>query len=67
MELGEKLLKVRQRTLGNEDPRTLNAMKNIAISCNYLGRNQEAIVLDKRVVESEPNDLGMSIQPLLGC
>ena len=31
MELGEKLLEVRQRTIGNEDPRTLKAMKNLAI------------------------------------
>ena len=58
MELGEKLLEVRQRTLDNEDSRSLKAKKNLAISCNYLGCNQEAIVLDKRVVEASQRTLG---------
>jgi hypothetical protein len=40
MELGEKVLEARQRTLGNEHPDTLRAMTNLEVY-NKLEHRQE--------------------------
>ena len=39
MELEEKTLEARQRTLGSEHPNTLRTMSNLAFSYNDLGRH----------------------------
>ena len=58
MELGEKVLKARQRTLGSEHPDTLYAMNNLAISYSDLGRKQEAMELVETVLKARQRTLG---------
>jgi tetratricopeptide (TPR) repeat protein len=57
-ELFEKVLKARQRTLGNEHPDTLLAMNNLAISYSKVGRRQEAMELREKVLKASQRTLG---------
>lgn len=58
IELGEKVLESRQKTLGSEQPDTLSSMSKLAIYYNKLGRRQEAIVLTKKILEASQRTLG---------
>ncbi|MCJ1349722.1 hypothetical protein MMC31_007963, partial [Peltigera leucophlebia] len=58
MDLGEKVLEARQRTLGSEHPDTLGSMNNLAISYSYLGRTQEAMDLGEKVLKASQRMLG---------
>ena len=52
------MLEVRWRTLGGEDPSTLRAMSRLACSYRDLGRRQEAMELNEKVLESSQRSLG---------
>jgi tetratricopeptide repeat protein len=58
MELREKILAARQRTLGSEDPNTLDAMYYLALSYRDLGRYQEAMNLLEKTFEASQKILG---------
>jgi tetratricopeptide (TPR) repeat protein len=58
MELREKTLAARQRTLGSEDPNTLDAMYYLALSYHDLGRYQEAMDLLEKTFEVSQKTLG---------
>ena len=58
MELGEKVLKARQRTQGSEHPDTLRTMNNLANNYSDLGRKQEAMKLRQTTLEARQWTLG---------
>ncbi|KAN0071003.1 TPR-like protein [Elaphomyces granulatus] len=58
MELREKILAARQRTLGSECPNTLDAMFHLAFSYCDLGRYQEAMDLLEKTFEASQKTLG---------
>jgi tetratricopeptide (TPR) repeat protein len=58
MELREKILAARQRTLGSEDPNTLDAMYYLSLSYLDLGRYQEAMELLEKTFEASQRTLG---------
>jgi tetratricopeptide (TPR) repeat protein len=58
LELKEKVLEARQRTLGSKHPDTLAAMQGLANSYDNLGRWQEAIELFEKVLEASQRTLG---------
>ncbi|KAN0067442.1 hypothetical protein V8E54_014532 [Elaphomyces granulatus] len=58
MELREKILEARQRTLGSEHPDTLHAMGGLAASYSDLGRHQEAMNLQEKTLEARQRTLG---------
>ena len=58
MELEEKVLEARKRTLGDEHPDTLISMGNLALSYSDLGRRQEAVELEEKVLEARKRTLG---------
>jgi tetratricopeptide (TPR) repeat protein len=66
VELGEKELQVRQKTLGNEHPDSLIAMNNLAISYSDLGHRQEAMELREKVLEASQRTLGSEHPDTLG-
>ncbi|KAN0067445.1 TPR-like protein [Elaphomyces granulatus] len=58
MELREKILTARQKTLGSENPNTLHAMYYLAVSYSDLGRYQEAMDLMEETFEASQKTLG---------
>ena len=58
MELGEKVLEARQKTLGSDHPDSLNATYSLALSYSDLGRKHEAMALGKKVLEARQRILG---------
>ena len=58
LELTQKVLKARQRTLGSEHPDTLGSMFKLAAIYSDLGRRQEAMELAKKVEEARQRILG---------
>jgi Tetratricopeptide repeat len=55
---GVQLLKIRERVLGQEHPKTLLSMSNLAIAYDRQGRQKEAEELVMQVVEVEKRVLG---------
>jgi hypothetical protein len=58
VELEEKVLEARKRTLGEEHPRTLMSISNLASLYNDLGRPQDTIKLEAKVLEARKRTLG---------
>jgi len=54
----KEVLEARQRTLGNEHPRTLRTMGSLANSYRALGRRQEAMELNEKVLDACQKTLG---------
>lgn len=57
IDLGEKVLEARQRTLGSEHPDTLGTMHNLAICYSDPGRMQEAIEMGQKFLEASQRTL----------
>jgi len=58
LQLTERVVEARKRTLGEEHPDTLSSMHNLAIRYSEVGRRQEALQLAERVVEAYKRTLG---------
>ncbi len=58
LQLTERVVEVRKRTLGEEHPDTLRSIYSLAISYRDVGRPQEALELAERVVEARKRTLG---------
>jgi hypothetical protein len=58
LELAEKVVTARKRTLGEEHPDTLRSMHNLAIRYSKVGRRQEALELMEKVVLASKRTLG---------
>ncbi len=51
LQLTERVVEVRKRTLGEEHPDTLGSIHNLAISYSEAGERQKALQLMEQVVE----------------
>jgi tetratricopeptide (TPR) repeat protein len=58
MELREKILDAKQRTLGSERPDTLLSMNDLAASYSNLERHWEAMELKEKTFEARRRTLG---------
>jgi alkylhydroperoxidase family enzyme len=58
LELTEKVVTARKRTLGEEHPETLRSMHKLAIRYSEVGRRQEAMELTEKVVTARKRTLG---------
>ncbi|KAI4256990.1 MAG: hypothetical protein L6R42_005913, partial [Xanthoria sp. 1 TBL-2021] len=59
LQLGERVVEVYKRTLGQEHYKTLHSMQILAISYSEVGRRQEALQLAERVVEVFKRTFGL--------
>ncbi|KAL2052027.1 hypothetical protein ABVK25_007719 [Lepraria finkii] len=66
LQLTERVVEARKRTLGEEHPDTLGSMHSLAISYSEAGRVQEALQLTERVVEARKITLGEEHPNTLG-
>jgi tetratricopeptide (TPR) repeat protein len=58
LELTEKVMAARKRTLGEEHPGTLSSMQSLAIRYSEVGRRQEALELVEKVMAARKRTLG---------
>jgi hypothetical protein len=58
LQLSEKVVAARKRTLGEEHPDTLTSMHSLAISYSKVGRREEALQLLEKVVAASKRTLG---------
>ncbi|KAL8921610.1 MAG: hypothetical protein Q9172_003935 [Xanthocarpia lactea] len=58
LQLRERVVELRKRTLGEEHPKTLDSMHDLAISYGKAGRRQEVLELIERVVRGCKRTLG---------
>ncbi|KAL8743440.1 MAG: hypothetical protein Q9190_004209 [Brigantiaea leucoxantha] len=66
LELEERVVEARRRTLGEEHRDTLRSIHNLAIGYSETGRQQEALELRERVVEARRRTLGEEHPDTLG-
>ncbi|KAK3176124.1 hypothetical protein OEA41_007446 [Lepraria neglecta] len=66
LQLTERVVEVRKRTLGEDHSDTLGSMHNLAISYSEVGQGQEALQLTERVVEVYKRTLGEEHPDTLG-
>ena len=58
LELTEKVVEARERTLGKEHPDTLASMHSLAVNYREVGQQQKALELIEKVVEASEMTLG---------
>ena len=66
LELMEKVVEARERTLGEEHPSTLRSMHSLAIIYSEVGQQQKALELIEKVVEAKEMTLGEEHPDTLG-